>query len=91
MNQFPDLQLLSLHFLGQNIFSFQLVGNIDGYRLVENLNSKWYATKYRYRKGLDVCALGTVRNGNEQRKKQKPFPHKMSATVLTLVWLQDSN
>ena len=32
MKQFPGLQLLPFHFLGQKFFSFQLVGNIDEYR-----------------------------------------------------------
>ena len=46
----------------------------------KNLNPKRYAAKYRYRKGLDVYAL--AKRKWAKRKKQKPFPHKMNATVI---------
>ena len=50
---------------------------------LKTLNPKRYAAKYRYRKGLDVYAL--AKRKWAKRKKQKPFPHKMNATVLILV------
>ena len=56
---------------------------------LKTLNPKWYATKYRYRKGFDVYVL--AKRKWAKRKKQKPFPHKMNAMVLILVWLQNSN
>ena len=56
---------------------------------LKTLNPKRYAAKYRYRKGLDVYAL--AKRKWAKRKKQKPFPHKMNATVLILMWLQNSN
>ena len=51
MNQFPGLPLLSLQFLRQNIFCFQLVGNINWYRSgkLENIGieKSWTCTHQR--------------------------------------------
>ena len=92
MNQFLDLQRLPLHFLWQSFFSFQLVENINGNNLVKIFKSERIFCKISVSKKFGRGTLSIVRNsetGMSQTQEIKPFPQKMNATVLILVWLQN--
>ena len=56
---------------------------------LKTLNPKRHAAIYRYWKDLDMNTL--AKRKWAKSKIQKPFPHKINATMSILVWLQNSN
>ena len=69
MNQFPGLHLLPLQFLRQNIFCFQLVGNINGYRSGWKL---WIRKDMLQNMGFKKAwTCMHSRNGNEPNARNK--------------------
>ena len=85
MNQFADLEPLSLHFLIQNIFPFQLVEIIDGHQSVSNFKFERICWNISISKKLGRGTLSTVRTSKtkmSQTEEIKIFSTKNECNVV---------
>ena len=78
----------------KKVFPFNKLKKSAVTDLVENFKSERICCKILASKKLGRVTLSIVRTsktGISQTQEKKPFPQKMNATVLILVWLQNSN
>ena len=74
---------------GKAFFSFQLVGNINSHWSLNLGNFKCERLNYKVLLSNTLGRSMHLGNGN-QMQGIEPFPHNMNATVLILVYLQNS-